>query len=149
TDTHLWGERFERDTHDLFALQDEITSRIANALNVRLIAAEAARPTEHPDALDYILRGRAARFKPYSRSVYLEAVSLFERALALDPRSVEAQSRLAIVLAGGVIASMTDTAERDILRAEGLTTQALAASPRSPLSHLAKGSVFRAQRRYA
>ena len=32
-------------------------------VNVQLIAAEAARPTEHPDALDYILRGRAALTK--------------------------------------------------------------------------------------
>ncbi len=45
---------------DLFALQNEITSRIAVALNLELIGAEAARPTEHPDALDYIFRGRAA-----------------------------------------------------------------------------------------
>jgi TolB-like protein len=57
TDAHLWAERFDRDTDDLFALQNEITSRIANALGVELVAAEAARPTEHPDALDYILRG--------------------------------------------------------------------------------------------
>jgi adenylate cyclase len=57
TDAHLWAERFDRDTADLFALQDEITSRIANALGVELIAAEAVRPTEHPTALDYILRG--------------------------------------------------------------------------------------------
>jgi hypothetical protein len=34
-----------------------------DALNAQLIAAEAARPTEHPDALDYILRGRAAAGK--------------------------------------------------------------------------------------
>ncbi len=60
TDAHLWAERFDRDTGDLFALQDEITSRIAVALNLELVGAEAARPTEHPDALDYILRGRAA-----------------------------------------------------------------------------------------
>jgi len=40
----------------LFTLQDEITSRIAAALNLELIGAEAARPTEHLDALDYILR---------------------------------------------------------------------------------------------
>ena len=60
TDAHLWAERFDRDTGDLFALQDEITSRIAIALNLELIGAEAARPTDHPDALDYILRGRAA-----------------------------------------------------------------------------------------
>jgi adenylate cyclase len=149
TDAHLWAERFDGDTTDLIALQDEITSRIAIALNVELIAAEAARPTEHPDAIDYILRGRATRFKPYSRGVYLEVVGLFERALALDPLSVEAQSRLAIALAGGVIDSMTDTAELDILRAEGLTAQALAASPRSALPHHAKGTVLRAQRRYA
>ncbi|MGC2202465.1 MAG: adenylate/guanylate cyclase domain-containing protein [Stellaceae bacterium] len=149
TDAHLWAERFHRDIDDLFALQDEITSRIAIALNVELITAEAARPTERPDALDYILRGRAARFKPYSPGAYLEAVGLFERALMLDPWSVEAQSRLAIALAGGVITSMTDTAELDLLRAEGLTAQDLAASPRSPLPHHAKGTVLRAQRRYA
>ena len=59
--SHLWAERLDRDIGDLFALQDEITSRIANALNIELIAAEAARPSEHADAFDYILRGRAAR----------------------------------------------------------------------------------------
>jgi adenylate cyclase len=131
-DAHLWAERFDRGIDDLFALQDEITSRIAIALNVELIAAEAARPTERPDALDYILRGRAARLKPYSRDVYLEAVGLFERALALNPRSVEAQCRLAVALAGGVIASMTDTAELDILRAEGLAASLGSIAPHSP-----------------
>jgi len=35
--------------------------RIAIALSSELVIAEAARPTEHPDALDYILRGRATR----------------------------------------------------------------------------------------
>ena len=57
TDAYLWAERLNGDTADLFALQDEITSRIAIALGVELIAAEADRPTDHPDALDYILRG--------------------------------------------------------------------------------------------
>jgi len=57
TDAHLWAERFDGETADLFALQNEITSRIANALGIELIAAEAARPAEHPDALDHLLRG--------------------------------------------------------------------------------------------
>ena len=57
TDAHLWAERFDRDIGDLFALQNEITGRIAIALNLALVGAEAARPTEHPDALDYIFRG--------------------------------------------------------------------------------------------
>ena len=46
TDAHLWAERFERDTTDLFALQNEITSRIAVALNLALVGAEAARPAD-------------------------------------------------------------------------------------------------------
>src|SRR5271165_7379444 len=61
---NLWAERFDGDTGNLFALQNEITRRIVVALNRELVVAEAARPTEHPDALDYILRGRAA-FAPH------------------------------------------------------------------------------------
>jgi adenylate cyclase len=48
-DAHLWAERFDGDAGDLFALQDDITSRIAVALDLELVGAEAARPMEHPD----------------------------------------------------------------------------------------------------
>src|ERR1700730_13357971 len=78
TGAHLWAERFDHDARDLFALQDEITSRIAFALNLELIGAEATRPTDHPDALDCIFQGRAALSKPLSRDHYAEAISLFE-----------------------------------------------------------------------
>jgi len=148
TDAHLWAERFDRDTHDLFALQDEITSRIAIALDSELVIAEADRPTGHPDALDYILRGRAATYKPTSRDNLDKTISLFERALALDPRSVEAQSYLAIELTARVLEDMTDTAAADLARAEGLAEQALAASPRSGIAHAAKAQVLRTQHRY-
>jgi len=146
-DAHLWAERFDGGTNDLFALQDEVTSRIANALGVELIAAEAARPTEHPDALDYILRGRAAGLRPASREKYVEAVGLFERALALDPLSVAAQSWLATELASRVLDGLTDTVLTDLTRAETLTGQALTVSPRSPLAPFAKGQLLRAGRR--
>jgi adenylate cyclase len=149
TDVHLWAERFDRDTGDLFALQNEVTSRIAVALNMELLGAEAARPTSHPDALDYILRGRAANLKPPSPDKYAEAIGLFERALALDPRSVEAQSVLAGTLMARVVDSMSDTAAADITHAERLVEQALKASPRSPLAHAARGQVLRAQCRFA
>ena len=147
TDVHVWAERFDGDTGDLFAVQDEITSRIAVALRSELNFAEAARPIDHPDALDYVFRARAAAAQPKTREVYAEAVGLFERALALDPHSVETHSRLASLLAARVLDNMTDMAAADILRAERLTEQALAASPRSPLAHYAKGQVLRAQGR--
>ena len=48
TEAHLWAERFDDETLDVFALQNEITSRIAIALDTELVAAEAARPTSIP-----------------------------------------------------------------------------------------------------
>jgi adenylate cyclase len=146
TDAHLWAERFDGDAGDLFALQNEITSRIAVALDIEVISAEAVRPTERPDALDYILRGRAARLRPNSRDGLAEAISLFEHALAVDPGSSEAQSRLAMALVDRVLDFGGSSAEADIKRAEELATKAVAASPRSAITHSAKGQVLRAQR---
>jgi TolB-like protein len=148
TDAHLWAERFDRDAADLFALQNEVTSRIAVALNLELLSFEAARPTERPDVLDYILRGRAAWHRPPSRDRDAEVISLYERGLALDPRSVDAQSWLAAVLAGRMMNGMSDSPAADIKRAESLAAQALATSPRSPLAHWANGQVLRAQKRF-
>jgi adenylate cyclase len=147
TDTHLWAERFDRDTSELFALQNDITRQIAVALNSELVSAEAARPTEHPDVLDYILRGRAAYNKGATADNLAQAVAMFERALALDPQSVEAQSLLALTLAGRVLAGMTNTRAADIRRANDLIGQALAASPRSTPAHVAKVQLLRAEGR--
>ena len=149
TNAHLWAEGFDRDIGDLFALQDEITSRIAVALNLELIGVEAARPTDHPDALDYIFRGRAAHSKPPTPDNYASAISLFERALALDPRSVEAKGRLAITLTARVLDQMTVSRGTDITRAETLVGQVSEAAPRSALAHFAKGQLLRVQKRYA
>ena len=78
TRARLWAERFNGDAGDLFDLQDEITNRIAVALNLELVDAAAARAIERPDTRDYILRGRAARLKPPSRENRAEAITLFE-----------------------------------------------------------------------
>jgi len=148
TDSHLWTERFDRDIGDLFILQNEITSRIANALNIELISREAARPTDTPDALDYIFRGRAALLKPDSRDSYAEAISLFEHALALDPQSVDGQISLAGSLASRVLIGLSDSRRADLARADELIGRALAASPRYAFAHHVKGQVLRAQNRW-
>jgi TolB-like protein/DNA-binding winged helix-turn-helix (wHTH) protein len=148
-EAHLWAERFERDTSDLFALQNEITTRIAVALHQELIAAEAARQTERPDVQEYILGGKAVFLKPPSRVTFAEGIAMYERALALDPNSVVAQILIADTLAGRVLSNNTATVAADLERADTLIERALAASPRSPLAHAAKGDVLRAHRRYA
>jgi len=147
TDAHLWTERFDRDIVDLFALQREITGRIANTLNLKLVTAEAARQTDNPDALDYILRGRAARAKPNSPEGLGQAINLFERALSIDPQSVEAQTQLANALASRVLDGMTTSRTTNLARAEELVDQALTASPRYAIAHATKADIFRAQNR--
>jgi adenylate cyclase len=147
TDRHLWAERFSGDTSDLFAVQDEITSRLANALGVELIATEAARLADHPDALDYILRGRAVLLRPRTPETYRKAIDFFEHALALDPQSVEAQSRLADLLVLRVLDGISNSAAADIARADGLVDQALAAARRYALAHFVKGQLLRVQKR--
>jgi adenylate cyclase len=147
TDAHLWADRFDGETADLFALQDEITRRIAVTLNHALVRAEAARPTYNPDALDYIFRGRATVLKPRTPDTYREAIKFFETALVLDPSSVLAQSWLAMAHAGRTLSDLSDCAAVDLEHAERLVAQALMASPASPHAHYAKGEVLRAQGR--
>jgi adenylate cyclase len=149
SNAHLWAERFDRDAADLFELGNEITGRIANSLGVQLIRAEANRPTKHPEAQDYILRGRAVANAPVSRETIAESIRLFELALALDPQSVEAQSLLALRLLSRVLEGITDTKASDIIRAEALIAQALATSPPDPQAHFAKGHLLRLQNRCA
>ena len=144
---HLWAERFDRDMSDLFAVQNEITGRIALALHLELVGAEAARPVERPDAMDYILRGRAASYKSPTRENYAEAVGWFEGALSFDPASVEAKSLLASILAARALDRMTGTSKEDFAQAEALVREVLTVSPRSPIAHYAYGQVLRATRR--
>jgi hypothetical protein len=92
TGNHLWAERFEKPIGDLFDMQDEIVSRLANTLNTELIEAEARRAerSPHPDAMDLFFQGIACTNKGPTSENMAQARSLFERALALDPKNVEA-----------------------------------------------------------
>jgi len=130
-------------------LQNEITARIARALQSQLAIAEARRPTDHPDALDFILRGRAVITQPISKENSNEAVKLFEAALAVDPQSADAATWLAAALAFRVTDELSDSPDEDLHRAERLVVQALAASPNSALAHYVKGQVLFAQSRCA
>ena len=147
TGAHLWAERFDRDAGDLFALQNEITARIARALQSQLAIAEARRPAERPDALDYMLRGRAVLTRPISKENNEEAIADFETALALDPKAVDAAAYLAAALTMRVLDELSDLPHDDLHRAERLVAQALAMSPNSALAHYVKGQVLRAQSR--
>ncbi len=85
---HLWSERYDRELDDIFAIQDEIASTIADHLKVTL-AGESDRtpvkqPTDNLEAYELYLRGR---FHLTQRlGAFLQnALECFERAVVLDP----------------------------------------------------------------
>ena len=87
TDAHLWEERFVGDTSDLFALQDEITSRIAISLNLELVAAADPASVEAQSRLARALAVRVLNDMGGSAAADLaRAEALVEQALAVSPR---------------------------------------------------------------
>jgi tetratricopeptide (TPR) repeat protein len=93
TGVHLWAERYDGSTEDVFGLQDEITASVVGALTPRLERAEMARvrrkPTESLDAYDLFLRAlesvRTATLRGND-----EAVRLCRASIALDPEFASA-----------------------------------------------------------
>jgi len=101
TGTHLWAERYDRDLTDIFAVQDDITSRVAAAIEPALSRAESqrvmAKRPEHMGAWDYCQRGFWHVHKG-SATDGKAACGLFTQALALDPNLAEAHLGLARAL---------------------------------------------------
>jgi TolB-like protein/class 3 adenylate cyclase/Tfp pilus assembly protein PilF len=141
---HLWAERFDKPVADLFDMQDEIVSRLANPLNAQLTDAEARRAERslHPDATDLNFQGNACLNKGMTPKHMAQARGLFERALAIDPRSVGALVGMANVdLMVGASLQTDDRAAR-LSAAETNAMKTLSLAPDHALAHLLLGSVY-------
>jgi adenylate cyclase len=101
TGTHLWAERYDRDLTDIFAVQDDITSRVAAAIEPALSRAESqrviAKRPEHMGAWDYCQRG-FWHVNKGTASDGKAAYGLFKQALMLDPNLADAHLGLARAL---------------------------------------------------
>jgi TolB-like protein len=88
TGAHLWADRFDGGLEDIFDLQEQVTASVVGAIAPRLEQAEIERakrkPTESLDAYDYYLRGMAAVHR-WTREDNIEALTMFRRAIELDP----------------------------------------------------------------
>jgi TolB-like protein len=81
TGNHLWAERFDKPVADLFDMQDEIVSRLANTLGAQLIAAEARRAecVVYPDVMDLYFQGTASRNRGPTPEHLASAKRFFEK----------------------------------------------------------------------
>ena len=76
-------------------------------------------------------------------------MSCFESALRLDPGSADIRARLGLTLIARVLDQISTSTEQDMEHAQALIEQTLAAAPRHPVAHLAKGHLLRARGEYA
>ena len=142
----LWAHRFDAHWNDLSEGQDEIVSRIASALNVRLIDIEGARSARerpnNPDALDLVLRARSLQNQTRNRQRTVEAIGLYERALELDSSSIPVM----MGLVGSLLSRSSNLGEEvsgDTLdRTTELISIAAAVDPSHPLVLTAKGRLL-------
>jgi TolB-like protein/Tfp pilus assembly protein PilF len=143
TGNHLWAERFDKPVADLFDMQDEIVSRLANTLNAELITAEARRAerSTHPDATDLVFQGRSWFNKGLTPYHMAQARGFFEQAMALDPKNIEAMFGLARVDAVLGAALMADDWLARFTAAETTLTKVLSLAPNHALAHVYLGLV--------
>lgn len=145
SDAHLWAERYDRDLVDIFAVQDDVTARIVEALEVKLSGQPSAvrKETDNTEAYDCVLRGRE-RFRLYSRDSHLEARRLFERAIELDPNYAAAYAGLALTALHEWFAGSPKALDQ----AYELALEAQSLEPSLPAVYEALGNVSLFRREY-
>src|SRR5213079_2799190 len=101
-DTHVWAERYDRDLNDIFAIQDEISHAIVDALKVKLLPEEEKaieqRGTDNVDAYNLFLMARQTYATGYSADPRrLDAiVRMCRRAVEIDPNYADPWALIAL-----------------------------------------------------
>jgi serine/threonine protein kinase/cytochrome c-type biogenesis protein CcmH/NrfG len=142
----VWAERYDRQLEDVFAIQDEISRSIAQALRITLTPQEektiARKPTENPQAYDFYLRGRS-----YARRWNVDyALQMFEQAIQLDPNFALAHAGIAHIC--GLNYEIREQHPRWTERGLAACDRAMALAPDLPEVMVARARIFYAQKKY-
>ena len=134
TDEHLWAELYDRNLTDIFAVQSELATAIAQKLQAKLTgreqAAVSAKPTENLMAYDAYLRGLDLDATPdEAPEVHKRAADAFAEAVRLDPQFAQAWAALSRVSAGLYFLQFdTSPARKELARSAAETATRLAPS---------------------
>jgi adenylate cyclase len=146
TGGHLWADRFDRDLSDIFALQDEVTRKIVDALKIKLNPRDAARldavETTSSKAHDFFLAGREVLWGTIrNRETFERSSDLFEKAIGEDPSYAEPYAGLAFAQILNWQFHWTDDWSQSLEKAERDLGVALQKGPQIAFVHYI-GAVF-------
>jgi serine/threonine-protein kinase len=140
-DFNLWASNYEREIEEIFAVQADIASQIAEALDITLLGPERqaleARPTENLDAYQAYLRGVDYVNRPdFTKEDFQLGIQMFERAVELDPEFAVSYAALSKAHSG-MHQFGHDRSEERLSRAKAAVERALELQPELPEAHLA------------
>src|SRR5262249_5978620 len=143
--THVWAERYDREFADVFAVQDEITERIAATIEPELARAELERARrkrpENLDAWDLYQRGLWHVWQ-FSAQDNAAARELFERAAALDPGFSPFFASLALCRLLDHTLRYRPASERSVDAALEAAQQAVALDDKDASAHAVLGRAY-------
>lgn len=150
TGGHLWADRYDRDLTDIFAVQDEVTMKIVEALKVTLQPSERAMVTGggtfSVEAHDCVLRAREhwlemlASSSNKASAAVDKVLSLLQRAIDLDPQYAEAYAYMSMVYSVDLVNRWTGTADPQAV-AMRYSALALQKDPNEPIAYIASAIV--------
>ena len=145
TDEHVWADSYDTEVSDLFAMQDEISSRIAAALVVDMNRAEAERAhqrgTENLEAWSLYQLGLQQSYA-FTPEGFAAARGLFEQAAQRDPRFATPLAQQALVALWEVALGWNEATDVALANALELSRRAVALDPRDPLAQAALGWAY-------
>jgi TolB-like protein/Flp pilus assembly protein TadD len=137
---HIWADSLDRNVADIFALQDEFTERVVNAIEPAILERESLRVArKNPSdlgAFSYYQRGMW-HFNKHSEAGHQEALSLFRAAIELDSELSLGYIGLARALYDTVVSSWSREPERDLSEARQAAKTAIELDPRDAYGHFA------------
>ncbi|NIQ88522.1 MAG: tetratricopeptide repeat protein [Deltaproteobacteria bacterium] len=151
TGNHLWSERYDRNLKDIFALQDEITLKILEALQVELTHGEQARVwAGGTDNLEAYLKLLQAHENIYQMNIESNARArqLAEEAIALDPKYASAYQFLGRTHVMDVLYGSSKSPRDSLAEGLKLTQKALALDDSSADAHSWLGFVYTMMRQH-
>jgi TolB-like protein/tRNA A-37 threonylcarbamoyl transferase component Bud32 len=132
--SNLWSERYDRELTDVFAVQDEIATAIAGALQVELTGKPTRPHQPNLPAYEALLKGRHQMVKS-SPDAWKRARGHFEQSIALDPDYAEPHAELAYCFFNVGFWGLRPPTEAMLL-ARVEASRALELSPADPIAHL-------------
>ncbi len=142
---HLWSNEYTRELRNVMSLQNEVARAIASEIKIAITPEEEARlATARPvntEAYDSYLRGNDYRKRSISEEDKQIAVSLYQKAIDLDPEFALAYAGLSIAHSRMYTFYYDRTQER-LARAKEAADRALELEPVLPEAHLAMGIYY-------